>query len=58
MITLKLTTFNGSTKAMPFNTPLDVAMYMSALSNALSKSVVLQVSCDALGISGHLKGNK
>ena len=58
MITPKLTTFNGSTKAMPFNTPLDVAMYMSALSNALPKSVVLQVSCDALGISGHLKGNK
>jgi hypothetical protein len=58
MITLKLTTFNGNTKAMPFNTPLDVAMYMSALSNALPKSVVLQVSCDTLGISGHLKGNK
>jgi hypothetical protein len=58
MITLKITTFNGNTKAMPFNTPLDVAMYMAALSNALPKSVVLQLSCDTLGISGHLKGNK
>jgi hypothetical protein len=58
MITLKLTTFNGNTKAMSFRTPLDVAMYMSALSNALPKSVVLQVSCDTLGISGHLKGSK
>jgi hypothetical protein len=58
MITLKLTSFNGTTKAMSFSTPLDVALYMSALSNALPKSVVLQVSCDTLGISGHLKGNK
>jgi hypothetical protein len=58
MITLKLTTFNGSTKAMPFSTPADVRTYMGALRNTLPKSVVLQVSCDALGISGHLKGNK
>jgi len=58
MITLKLTTFNGSTKAMPFNTPADVHNYMGALKNTLPKSVVLQVSCDTLGISGHLKGNK
>lgn len=58
MLTLKLTTFNGNTKAMSFDTPLDIAIYMSELSNVLPKSVVLQVSCDTLGISGHLKGNK
>jgi hypothetical protein len=58
MITLKLTSFNGTTKAMPFNTPSEVRNYISALSNALPKSVVLQVSCDTLGISGHLKGKK
>jgi hypothetical protein len=58
MITLKLTSFNGTTKAMSFATPSDVRTYISALSNALPKSVVLQVSCDTLGISGHLKGNK
>jgi hypothetical protein len=58
MITLKLTTFNGNTKSMTFNTPSDVRMYITALSNSLPKSVVLQVSCDTLGISGHLKGNK
>jgi len=56
MITLKLTSFNGTTKALAFNTPSDVRTYISALSNALPKSVVLQVSCDTLGISGHLKG--
>ena len=37
MITLKLTTFNGSTKAMPFNTPADVHNYMGALKNTLPK---------------------
>jgi hypothetical protein len=58
MITLKLTSFNGTTKAMPFSTPAEVRTYITALSNALPKSVVLQVSCDTLGISGHLKGNK
>jgi hypothetical protein len=58
MITLKLTSFNGNTKAMSFSTPSQVRQYISALNNALPKSVVLQVSCDTLGISGHLKGNK
>jgi len=58
MITLKLTTFNGTTKAMSFSTPSDVRTYIGALKNTLPKSVVLQVSCDTLGISGHLKGNK
>ena len=58
MITLKLTSFNGTTKAMSFSTPADVRTYITALGNALPKSVVLQVSCDTLGISGHLKGNK
>ena len=58
MITLKLTSFNGTTKAMSFSTPSQVHNYISALSNVLPKSVVLQVSCDTLGISGHLKGNK
>jgi hypothetical protein len=58
MLILKLTTFNGATKSMTFNTPSDVRNYINALSNALPKSVVLQVSCDTLGISGHLKGNK
>jgi hypothetical protein len=58
MITLKLTTFNGTTKAMSFDTPANVRTYITALSNTLPKTVVLQVSCDALGISGHLKGNK
>jgi hypothetical protein len=58
MITLKLTSFNGTTKAMPFSTPADVRTYINALSNTLPKTVVLHVSCDTLGISGHLKGNK
>ena len=58
MITLKLTSFNGTTKAMLFRTPENVRTYISALSKTLPESVVLHISCDALGISGHLKGNK
>jgi hypothetical protein len=58
MISLKLTSFNGTTKAIALNTPSDVRKYISALTNSLPKSVVLHVSCDALGISGHLKGGK
>jgi hypothetical protein len=58
MITLNLTTFNGSTKAMGFTNPSDVHTYINALGKALPKSVVLQVSCDALGISGHIQGGK
>lgn len=58
MITLKLTSFNGTTKAISLSTPSDVRTYMRTLSQALPKSVVLHVSCDALGISGHLKGGK
>jgi hypothetical protein len=58
MIKLKLTTFNGTTKDISFSTSSDVRTYIDALKNTLPKSVVLQVSCDTLGISGHLKGNK
>ena len=58
MISLKLTTFNGTSKSMSFSTPAEVRTYINALTNTLPKSVVLQVSCDTLGISGHLKGNK
>jgi hypothetical protein len=58
MITIKLTSFNGTTKAISLNTRRDAHEYISALTKSLPKSVVLHVSCDALGISGHLKGVK
>jgi hypothetical protein len=58
MIQIKLTSFNGNTKRMEFPTAYLANNYIKALPNALPKSITLQVSCDALGISGHLKGNK
>ena len=32
--------------------------YLLELHNALPKTITLHVSCDALGISGHIKGVK
>jgi hypothetical protein len=58
MITIKLTSFNGNTKRMEFPTAYLANNYIKALPNALPKSITLQVSCDALGISGHIKGVK
>lgn len=58
MITIKLTTFNGSTKAISVDTRRDAHEYISALAKSLPKTTSLHVSCDALGISGNLKGTK
>lgn len=58
MITLKLTSFNGNTKRMEFPNANLVNQFIKALPNALPKSVTLQVECDSLTLSGHVKGNK
>ena len=55
MITVTLTTFNGNTKK--YNVT-DAKFFISQLKNALPKSVTVHVSCDELGISGHVKGEK
>jgi hypothetical protein len=56
MINIKLTTFNGNTKVIALNNANAVHNYINNLANALPKTITLQVSCDTLGISGHLKG--
>jgi hypothetical protein len=58
MVQVKLTSFNGNTKRVEFSTTYLAKQYIKALPNALPKSITLQVSCDALGISGHIKGVK
>ena len=58
MIKIKLTSFNGNTKTISMPNEYLTKKYLSELHNALPKVVTLQVSCDTLGISGHLKGNK
>jgi hypothetical protein len=58
MVQVKLTSFNGNTKRMEFPSAYLANNYIKALPNALPKTITLQVSCDALGISGHIKGVK
>ena len=58
MIQIKLTSFNGNVKRVDFSTAYLAKQYINALPSALPKSVTLQVSCDALGISGHIQGVK
>jgi hypothetical protein len=56
MIDVKLTTFNGNTKVIALNNADAVHNYINNLANALPKTMSLQVSCDALCISGVIKG--
>jgi hypothetical protein len=58
MVQVKLTSFNGNVKRLEFATTYLAKNYIKALPNALPKSVTLQVSCDALTLSGHIRGNK
>jgi hypothetical protein len=58
MIQVKLTSFNGNTKRMEFPTAYLAKQYIKALPNALPKAITLQVECDALTLSGHLRGTK
>jgi hypothetical protein len=58
MVQIKLTSFNGNVKRVEFPTADLAKNYLKALPNALPKTITLQVSCDALGISGHIQGVK
>lgn len=58
MVQIKLTSFNGNTKRIEFANSYLATNYIKALPNALPKTITLQVSCDALGISGHIQGVK
>jgi hypothetical protein len=58
MVQVKLTSFNGNVKRIEFPSASLADNYIKALPNALPKAITLQVSCDALGISGHIKGVK
>ena len=58
MIQINLTSFNGNVKRIEFPTAYLAKQYIAALPNALPKAITLQVSCDALAISGHIQGVK
>jgi hypothetical protein len=58
MVQVKLTSFNGNVKRLEFLTSYLANNYIKALPNALPKSVTLQVECDALTLSGFVRGTK
>ena len=58
MITLKLTTFNGNTKAYHLPNSYSVKFFLEEFAKSLPKDVLVHASCDVLGISGYVKGVK
>lgn len=54
--TVKLESFNGSTKSITLPSKGAVAQFISQYPQALPVGVSLKVSCDALSISGTLRG--
>ncbi len=54
--TVKLETFSGSTKSISLPSRGAVAQFVSQYPNTLPVGVAVKVSCDALGVSGTLRG--
>ena len=53
---VKLESFNGSTKSIALPSKGAVAQFISQYPQTLPVGVALKVSCDALSISGTLRG--
>jgi hypothetical protein len=53
---MTLETFNGSTKKISLVSRGAVAQFISTYPNTLPVGVSVKVSCDALGVSGTLRG--
>jgi len=56
MYKLTLETFNGSTKTIQLPSKGAVAQFISTYPIQLPVGVAVKVSCDALGVSGTLRG--
>ena len=54
--TITLETFNGSTKKINLVSRGAVAQFISTYPTTLPVGVAVKVSCDALGVSGTLRG--
>ena len=54
--TITLETFNGSTKKIALASRGAVAQFISTYPTQLPVGVSVKVSCDALGVSGTLRG--
>jgi hypothetical protein len=53
---VKLESFNGSVKSINLPSKGAVAQFISEYPKALPVGVSVKVSCDALGVSGTLRG--
>lgn len=53
---VKLESFNGSTKSIALHSKGAVANFITEYPNRLPVGVSVKVSCDALGLSGTLRG--
>jgi hypothetical protein len=56
--TITLETFNGSTKKINLASKGAVAQFISTYPTQLPVGVAVKLSCDALGVSGTLRGKK
>jgi hypothetical protein len=56
--TITLETFSGSTKKISLASKGAVAQFISTYPTQLPVGVVVKLSCDALGVSGTLRGKK
>ena len=56
--TVTLETFNGSTKKINFASRGAVAQFISQYPTQLPVGVSVKLSCDALGVSGTLRGKR
>lgn len=54
--TITLETFSGSTKKIAMPSRGAVAQFINTYPNQLPVGIAVKVSCDALGISGTLRG--
>jgi hypothetical protein len=54
--TVKLETFNGSTKSISLPSKGAVAQFISTYPTQLPVGVSVKIACDSLGISGTLRG--
>ena len=54
--TVTLETFSGSTKKINLSSKGQVAQFISTYPQTLPVGISVKVSCDALGVSGTLRG--
>jgi hypothetical protein len=56
MYNLTLETFNGTVKTISLPSKGAVAQFISTYPNTLPVGVSVKIACDALGVSGTLRG--